>query len=73
MRPIGRTGFLLLLALVLGLGGIVVIKLLVEGNTGRALGLAVMLAVGAVFIWIHRVSTIGRERRAKGEPPPDPH
>lgn len=72
MRPISRTGFVLLLALLLGLGGIVVVKLLVEGSTGGALGLAAMLAVGAAFLWIHRVATIDRERQAKGEPPPDP-
>jgi hypothetical protein len=71
MLHIGRTGFLLLLALDVGLGGMVVLKLLFEGSTGRALGLAAVLAVAAVLLWIHRLATIERERRMKREPPAD--
>lgn len=72
MLHISRTGFLLLLVLVLGLGGIVVVKLLIEGSTGRALALAAVAAVVAFLLWIQRLATIDRERQMKAGSPPDP-
>lgn len=72
MLHLSRTAFLVLLGFELGLGGIVVAKLLIEGSTGRALTLAAVLAVAAIMLWISRLASIERDRRQTGTPPPDP-